>query len=116
MRCYNHPTDSAIGVCTVCGRGLCRECKANTGSAITCKETCNTPQSSKNNLCVELQKKFAGIFAITALMYLLSGMILLIAGFTFRTLFGIYIIIPLGIVFMISALLQYTATKRFIDN
>ena len=116
MQCYNHSNNCAIGVCTVCGRGLCGECTASSGSVIVCKNTCSDGQSSSDNLYAKLQKKFAGIFAITALMYLLNGMILLIAGFTFRTLLGIYIIIPLGIVFMISALMQYTATKRFMDN
>ena len=26
MKCYNHPTRDAVSTCTVCGRGLCKEC------------------------------------------------------------------------------------------
>ena len=26
MKCYNHPDRDAVSTCTVCGRGLCKEC------------------------------------------------------------------------------------------
>jgi hypothetical protein len=37
MHCYNHPTQSAIGVCKVCGKGLCNECAADLGHSLACK-------------------------------------------------------------------------------
>jgi len=60
--------------------------------------------------------RFASVYGITALIYLLIGMVLLIAGFTFRSIMGIFIIIPLGIIFLISSILQYAAAKKFANN
>lgn len=86
---------------------------------MVCRDRCEECkiQMDRSNLCnLTLMNKFASVYGITALIYLLIGMILLIAGFTFRSIMGIFIIIPLGIIFMISSILQYTAAKKFINN
>lgn len=119
MKCFNHPGNEALSICTVCGRALCPECINEIDDAIVCKNRCeeNKLNQDKARLsCYTILNRFASVYGITALIYLLTGMILLIAGFTIQTLLGIFIIIPLGITFIISALLQYSAAKKFIEK
>lgn len=40
MHCFEHSGEPAIGVCMVCGRGLCRECAVETGSLMACRAKC----------------------------------------------------------------------------
>jgi hypothetical protein len=37
MNCYYHPDKSALALCKYCQRGLCSECAAHAGDALTCK-------------------------------------------------------------------------------
>lgn len=36
MKCFNHPTSDAVGVCAQCGRFGCNTCLADIGSALLC--------------------------------------------------------------------------------
>ena len=37
MNCYYHPTQSAVGLCKYCQRGLCSDCAAHAGDSLACK-------------------------------------------------------------------------------
>ena len=37
MKCYNHPDRDAVGVCTVCGRGVCQDESLSIGGRLYCK-------------------------------------------------------------------------------
>lgn len=65
---------------------------------------------------IQLCEKLGRIYAVSALIFLLSGMVLLIAGATLKDFIGIYVLIPLGIVFAIGAVFQYIAAKNFFDH
>lgn len=43
MHCYAHPGTEAVGVCTVCGKALCRECVASDAPQLLCKSCLNRP-------------------------------------------------------------------------
>src|SRR5438046_1412006 len=40
MRCFEHPNVEAVGVCGACGKGLCRDCAAESGRILACKGKC----------------------------------------------------------------------------
>jgi hypothetical protein len=42
MNCYRHPDQPAVGICLVCGRGLCAECAVEIGPLIACRQRCET--------------------------------------------------------------------------
>ena len=37
MKCYTHPTKEAVGVCTVCGRAICKECSDLVKNKLYCR-------------------------------------------------------------------------------
>lgn len=37
MKCFHHPGLEAVGICKVCGKGLCIGCAADLGHALACK-------------------------------------------------------------------------------
>jgi hypothetical protein len=38
LKCYVHPNLDAVGVCSVCGRGVCKSCAHFVGGKLYCKE------------------------------------------------------------------------------
>ena len=40
MRCFVHHDQEAVGVCCVCGKGLCPDCAVDLGRAISCRGAC----------------------------------------------------------------------------
>ena len=38
LKCYKHPERDAVGVCVVCGRGICEECAVEVAGKLYCKE------------------------------------------------------------------------------
>ena len=40
MKCYEHLSDDAVGLCLSCGRGLCRACAAEVVRGLACRGRC----------------------------------------------------------------------------
>ena len=40
MRCFRHPASDAVGLCMVCGKGLCSECGVELSRCLTCAGQC----------------------------------------------------------------------------
>jgi hypothetical protein len=40
MNCFEHPQKPALGTCTYCGRGLCRDCTAVVQGKLACRGSC----------------------------------------------------------------------------
>ena len=38
MKCYIHPKIDALGTCSDCGKGLCKECAVEVGNKLKCRE------------------------------------------------------------------------------
>jgi hypothetical protein len=53
MRCRNHPTDEALGVCRRCGSGLCARCASEVQGVLTCK-ACRSETAS----IVQIERTF----------------------------------------------------------
>lgn len=50
MKCYNHHTHDAMGVCKHCQKGICMDCLVDTGNGLACKETCRGNVESVNRI------------------------------------------------------------------
>ena len=50
MKCYVHLKTDAIGTCSNCGKGLCKECAIEVGNKLKCRECLKNvePQRLKN--------------------------------------------------------------------
>ena len=40
MKCYNHHSADAVGVCKNCSRGICPDCITDTGYGVACSNSC----------------------------------------------------------------------------
>jgi hypothetical protein len=40
MHCFTHHDQEAVGICCVCGKGLCPDCAVDLGYAISCRGAC----------------------------------------------------------------------------
>jgi hypothetical protein len=69
MKCFLHPEAEAIGVCTRCGKGLCRECDVELGGKLYCK-TCANESFNKLNRPVS---EVSGWFYLLPLFFGLLG-------------------------------------------
>ena len=50
MKCFNHPTVDAVGLCKSCSRALCRDCIGEVGKSFSCKDRCEADVASINDL------------------------------------------------------------------
>jgi len=64
----------------------------------------------------KLDEKFGQVYSIGALLYLLIGMVLVIAGFTVKSFMGVFIFIPIGLSFFVASFCQYSAAKKFFEE
>jgi hypothetical protein len=37
VRCFNHSTSEAVGICRACGKGLCTACAVDLGFGLSCR-------------------------------------------------------------------------------
>lgn len=116
MKCFYHPDQDAVGICFACNKGICKDCAIETHNGLVCNDTCENRYPDSLAKLDRLSEKLATAFTITALIYLLAGMILVIAGASLRTYMGIYVFIPLGLAYMASSWLQYNSAKNFLEN
>ena len=42
MKCIQHPGRDAVGICRMCGRGVCPDCARAKATGLTCSERCET--------------------------------------------------------------------------
>jgi hypothetical protein len=50
MNCFEHPQKPAVGTCTNCGRGLCKECATVIEGMLSCRGNCQTEINRKREL------------------------------------------------------------------
>lgn len=76
MKCYVHHNADAVGVCTSCGRGVCRRCAVRVGGKIYCKEDARTGFSKTTvavALAVQAPHRGVGVMLGSIFSYLLGG-------------------------------------------
>jgi hypothetical protein len=53
MRCFAHPETTAVGVCSICGRGVCEGCATDVGNRIACeRRDCQTQARTMRGMTV----------------------------------------------------------------
>jgi hypothetical protein len=62
MRCYNHKSSDAIGICKHCQKGLCKRCAVNTGGGLACKGICERTVIELNQMIEANLKNYQTAF------------------------------------------------------
>ncbi len=78
MKCYVHPSVDAVGVCSSCGRGVCRVCAVRLGGKLYCKEDADKVFASKRVVVASGgtqagPKRGLGVMLGSVFAYLLGG-------------------------------------------
>src|SRR6187401_3414602 len=93
MNCFEHPQKPAVGTCTNCGRGLCKECTTVVEGQLSCRGTCQTEVTRRRQLLANSERSFgerAVVYGTSAKMYQQSfasaaffGLLMVIIGAVF---------------------------------
>ncbi len=118
MNCYNHPEYPAVGICKSCHKGLCKECAVDTGNGLACNTNCEEEVKAINELLTRGMKayqKTGKAYKRMALIYGLMGFISLLLSillFVKSKNYAAFMIIPLGVIFLIGAFLTIKSAKQ----
>jgi hypothetical protein len=85
LKCYVHPRLNAVGVCAVCGRGVCRSCAVLVKGKIYCKQ--DVDQALPEGEILEVRKRGVSLTIASVFAYMV-GFAGMIAGF-FLVIIGI---------------------------
>jgi hypothetical protein len=126
MNCFHHPQKPAVGHCTYCGRGLCKDCTAVVEGKPSCRGSCQEEIARERRLLANsesslgqrtviyetsssiYQRNFAftaafGLAALAFGVFLIVGQMLIFGG----------ILVVLAIVFLIHGLGMARAGRKF---
>ncbi len=56
MNCFEHPQKPAVGTCTHCGRGLCKECTTVIEGQLSCRGQCQNEVIRKRELMAKSER------------------------------------------------------------
>jgi hypothetical protein len=56
MNCFEHTQKPAVGTCTNCGRGLCKECATVVEGLLSCRGNCQNEITRKRQLMVKQER------------------------------------------------------------
>jgi hypothetical protein len=88
MNCFEHIQKPAVGTCTNCGRGLCKECTTVIEGLLSCRGNCQNEIARKRQLLAKQERAFEE----RAVVYGTSGKIYQQA-FASTALFGLLFVI-----------------------
>lgn len=60
MNCFNHQTESAIGICKACKKAVCASCAIDTGRGLACSQECENEVKALN-MIVDKSKRIYSI-------------------------------------------------------
>jgi hypothetical protein len=75
MKCYKHRNREAIGICTICGKGICKECEINLYGKLYCKEDANEifTKNIKKSENEEIRERPAGLTILGVFQIIISA-------------------------------------------
>lgn len=56
MNCFEHPQKPAVGSCTHCGRGLCKECTTVVEGKLSCRGGCQSEVTRTRQLMLKSER------------------------------------------------------------
>ncbi|NVO10811.1 MAG: hypothetical protein HXX16_12665 [Bacteroidales bacterium] len=114
MKCFNHPTIDAIGICKNCNKGLCKDCLTEVENGIACTSTCIEEVKLINSLIKRNKKSYktaSGAYYRNAFIYAFFGLVFIVFGIISDGLMAFTIII--GVVFFIGAALSVNSGRKY---
>lgn len=84
MNCNLHPENAAVGVCTSCGRAICRECAIEVQNKLICRECLSTGKAAiptpgnvssslKDRSIAMILEILPGLFGILGIGWIYAG-------------------------------------------
>ena len=111
MKCYQHRTHDAVGVCKSCGKAVCAACAVDLGFAITCPGKCQNIAATYHQLNANAQAiysaqkrskfiapAFVALFGVLILMFEIRDGL----SFNFMSVFGSMFVLFGAILFVIQ--------------
>ena len=68
MRCFEHRSTEAIGICRGCGKAVCEECFTDTGVGLACRPECAATVRTERALLLKSSQVFRGGHVFTTVM------------------------------------------------
>jgi len=126
MNCFEHPQKPAVGMCTNCGRGLCKECTTIVEGQLSCRGACQTETIRKRQLLAKSERSFderSIVYGTSAKMYQQSfasaaffGLVMVVIGafllYEDEIIFGAFLI-GVGMILGIRSTGLARAGKKF---
>ena|SRR6516164_829436 len=120
MKCFNHSTVEAVGVCRSCGRALCRDCITEVGLSCSCKGRCESVVATMNDLV----QRGKTAYQKTSVLQLRTGIFIMLLGVVFIALAVFrfssgdasewtYFFLAAGVLFSGMGLVGLISAKRF---
>jgi hypothetical protein len=124
LECFNHPDKTSVGICRVCGKGVCHSCARTGVRGLVCSDEC-AKEEEKHAKIVDWsarqvgyggqQSRLARTYSYLALIFLMIGIVILLPGLyayfhgnKVTDLFSI----ALGLVMFVGAGLIYRSRDR----
>ncbi|MFM9945255.1 MAG: hypothetical protein ACKVQB_08495 [Bacteroidia bacterium] len=116
MKCYNHHTHDAVGICKHCQKGICMDCVADTGGGLACKDSCRENVESLNRI-VDRQVRMYGsssqAIKMRTLFYIAFAVFFVLMGFQMGQNQILQIaFIAMGVLFLVMSLSTYRQQKK----
>jgi cobalamin synthase len=116
MKCFNHTSTDAIGVCKHCNKGLCRECAVEAAGSLSCRGACEEQVALVNRLA----RQAGASYGKTSRAYLRSTVVYFVLGvvfavFAFRTEISLLrtMLIIMALVLFIGGVFYLWSSREF---
>ena len=88
MKCFDHNTEDAVGICKVCNKAVCMSCVTDTGYGLACCEECAS-EAKDIDAIIKKNKLLLGIGSDKKIMP--TGLIMFFFFSILFTGFGLYL-------------------------
>jgi hypothetical protein len=116
VKCFNHSTIDAVGVCKHCNKGLCRECAVEITGSLSCRGPCEEQVALVNRLAHQAGASYAKTsraYLRSTLVYFILGVVF--AVFAFRTDITLLrtLLIIMSVVFFLGGVFYFRSSREF---
>lgn len=115
MNCAAHQETSAVGFCTICGRGICPDCVQEVAERLTCgRAYCNETLVTTKTI-MDGQANHRTGAGLMAVFYAVFSMVLIgtgVSAFILGKNIGAAIAIPAGLVFGALAIHVFSSVRK----
>jgi hypothetical protein len=116
MKCFNHTTVDAVGLCKHCSKGLCRECAVEVAGSLSCRGPCEQQVALVNRLTLQAGASYAKTskaYLRSTAIYFLLAVVLLVFAFQQASAFLRIFLIIMAAVFAVGGALYFRSAREF---